>query len=97
MTPNGTHQTSLELALQKGRGVMRHIINAIFSIFPNSLSSYTCDFVVKVTMTALFILSGLGFVVLADIKKQRRWSKLMLHSKLMRTGTLVSGGDPADR
>ena len=41
------------------------------------------------TITALFILGGLGFVVLADLYRKRSWSGLSLHSKLMLSGTLV--------
>jgi trk system potassium uptake protein TrkH len=63
--------------------------NAGFSLFSDSLSGYVADPVVNVTITLLFIISGLGFVVLADLNRQRRWSKLTLHSKLMLSGTLV--------
>jgi trk system potassium uptake protein TrkH len=62
--------------------------NAGFSLFSDSLSQYVADPIVNVTITLSFILSGLGFVVLADVNKQRRWSKLTLHSKLMLSGTL---------
>lgn len=63
--------------------------NAGFSLFPDSLSGYVADPVVNVTITALFILSGLGFVVLADLYRKRGWRQLTLHSKLMLTGTLI--------
>ncbi|SFS05740.1 TrkH family potassium uptake protein [Yoonia litorea] len=62
--------------------------NAGFSLFSDSLSGYVADPVVNITITLLFILSGLGFVVLADINRQRNWRKLTLHSKLMLSGTL---------
>ncbi len=62
--------------------------NAGFSLFPDSLMGYVADPTVNITITLLFILSGLGFVVLADLNRQRRWSKLTLHSKLMLSGTL---------
>lgn len=62
--------------------------NAGFSLFSDSLSAYVADPVVNVTITLLFIIGGLGFVVLADLNKQRRWAKLTLHSKLMLSGTL---------
>lgn len=62
--------------------------NAGFSLFPDSLTGYVANPTVNITITLLFILSGLGFVVLADLKRQRRWSKLTLHSKLMLSGTL---------
>lgn len=61
--------------------------NAGFSLFPDSLMGYVADPVVNITITVLFILSGLGFVVLADVHKKRNWSKLTLHSKLMLSGT----------
>ncbi|UWQ19103.1 TrkH family potassium uptake protein [Jannaschia sp. M317] len=62
--------------------------NAGFSLFADSLMGYVANPTVNITITVLFILSGLGFVVLADMNRQRRWSKLNLHSKLMLTGTL---------
>jgi trk system potassium uptake protein TrkH len=62
--------------------------NVGFSLFSDSLSQYVADPIVNITITVSFILSGLGFVVLADLNKHRRWSKLMLHSKLMLSGTL---------
>jgi len=61
--------------------------NAGFSLFSDSLTHYVADPIVNVTITLSFILSGLGFVVLADLNKQRGWSKLTLHSKLMLSGT----------
>lgn len=63
--------------------------NAGFSLFPDSLSRYVADPVVNVTITLLFILSGLGFVVLADLYRKREWTRLTLHSKLMLVGTAV--------
>ena len=63
--------------------------NAGFSLFPDSLTGYVADPIVNITITLSFILSGLGFVVLADIYQKRRWAKLGLHSKLMLTGTIV--------
>ncbi|MEL6463542.1 MAG: TrkH family potassium uptake protein [Pseudomonadota bacterium] len=62
--------------------------NAGFSLFPDSLMGYVADPTVNITITVLFIVSGLGFVVLADMNRQRSWSKLTLHSKLMLSGTL---------
>ena len=63
--------------------------NAGFSLFPDSLMGYVAVPTVNITITVLFILSGLGFVVLADMNRQRSWAKLTLHSKLMLSGTLV--------
>ena len=61
--------------------------NAGFSLFPDSLTRYVADPIVNVTITSLFILSGLGFVVLVDLWRKRRWSRLTMHSKLMLSGT----------
>ncbi|MGJ8544862.1 MAG: TrkH family potassium uptake protein [Sulfitobacter sp.] len=61
--------------------------NAGFSLFPDSLSGYVANPLVNITITALFIISGLGFVVLADLHNKRSWNPLSLHSKLMLTGT----------
>lgn len=63
--------------------------NAGFSLFSDSLSGYVADPVVNVSITALFIIGGIGFVVLADINRKRGWRGLSLHSKLMLVGTLV--------
>ncbi len=62
--------------------------NAGFSLFPDSLMRYVDDPVVNLTITLSFIVSGLGFVVLADLYRNRRWDKLTLHSKLMLSGSL---------
>lgn len=63
--------------------------NAGFSTFSNSLSDYATHPLVTLTVPTLFILSGLGFVVLADIFSKRSWQRLALHSKLMIAGTPV--------
>ena len=61
--------------------------NAGFSLFPDSLIGYAVDPVVNLVIPALFIVGGLGFAVIADVARQRRWGPLMLHSKLMLIGT----------
>ena len=63
--------------------------NAGFSLFPDSLVPYATDPVVNVVIPALFIIGGLGFAVIADLYRHRRWGPLMLHSKLMLVGTAV--------
>ena len=62
--------------------------NAGVGLLPDSLTRYALDPVVNVVVPALFITGGLGFVVIADIWRQRRWAPLTLHSKLMLVGTL---------
>ncbi|MXQ09169.1 Ktr system potassium transporter B [Alphaproteobacteria bacterium GH1-50] len=63
--------------------------NAGFSLFPDSLTGYVGDPVVTITISLLFMIGGLGFVVLTDLYRMRRWRKLSLHSKLMLTGSAV--------
>jgi trk system potassium uptake protein TrkH len=62
--------------------------NAGFSLFPDSLSGYVADPLVNVVITSMFILSGLGFVVVGDVLRQRRWRRLTLHTRLMLVGTI---------
>ncbi len=61
--------------------------NAGFALFPDSLSRYVANPVVNLSITLMFIVGGLGFVVLADIHEKRKWKRLTLHSKLMLSGT----------
>lgn len=62
--------------------------NAGFALFPDSLSRYVSNPVVNLVIPALFIIGGIGFVVLGDIAEKRNWRRLSLHSKLMLIGTL---------
>lgn len=63
--------------------------NAGFALFPESLSAWATNPVVTLTIAALFIAGGLGFIVLGDLWTVRRWHRLSLHSKLMIVGTLA--------
>ncbi len=62
--------------------------NAGFALYPDSLMGWVGDPVVNTVIPALFIVGGLGFIVLTDIYRVRGWHKLTLHSKLMLVGTL---------
>ncbi len=62
--------------------------NAGFALRADSLSAWVSNPIVNFTMPALFLLGGLGFVVIRDLSHQRRWHGLSLHSKLMLTGSL---------
>lgn len=63
--------------------------NAGFALSPNSLMAYVADPVINLTITALFIIGGLGFTVWMDLYKSKRWAKLCTYSKLMILGTVV--------
>lgn len=94
-----------DLGLAKGiyYGIFHSVsafCNAGFDLFGpvygpfSSLTHYVADPVVSLVFPILIILGGLGFVVLGDIARQRRFSKLSLHSKMALTLTaiLVAGG-----
>ncbi|WP_425100050.1 TrkH family potassium uptake protein [Tropicibacter sp. S64] len=63
--------------------------NAGFALYPDSLTRFAGNPVMNVTIPALFILGGLGFIVVGDVYQTRRWQGLALHSKLMIAGTLA--------
>ncbi|MBO7745742.1 Ktr system potassium transporter B [Paenibacillus sp. MWE-103] len=71
--------------------------NAGFALWPDNLTRYVGDPTVNLVISALFIFGGLGFTVILDIIKKRRWKDLSLHSKivivtnlgLIAAGTLV--------
>ena len=48
---------------------------------------YRDDPIISLTIPALLIL-GVGFTVIVDLVRNRRWRKLKLHSKLMLLMTL---------
>ncbi|MGB7418047.1 MAG: TrkH family potassium uptake protein [Erythrobacter sp.] len=61
--------------------------NAGFALYADSLTRWATDPIVNLTIPALFIIGGLGFGVLWDMSRHRRWTPLSLHSKLMLVGT----------
>ena len=63
--------------------------NAGFALSPNSLMAYVADPVINLTITGLFIIGGLGFTVLMDLYKSKRWAKLCTYSKLMLISTVI--------
>lgn len=63
--------------------------NAGFALWPDSLSRWVGHPVIAFGVPAMFLLGGLGFVVLVDIAQKRSFRRLSLHSKLMLTGTLA--------
>ncbi|WAA11164.1 TrkH family potassium uptake protein [Fervidibacillus albus] len=63
--------------------------NAGFSLWKDNLSAYVGDPIVNIVISTLFIIGGIGFIVVKDIWKKRSFHKLSLHSKLMIVGTFL--------
>lgn len=57
--------------------------NAGFSLFPNNLINFYDHYIVCLTISFLYILGGMGFLVLMDIKQHKRWRKLSPNSKII--------------
>lgn len=61
--------------------------NAGIDLFGNSLQQYTGDWVVNITISALFIIGSLGFLVIYEIINYRERRQLSLHARMVLTGT----------
>lgn len=57
--------------------------NGGFSLFPNSLMSFSDQYMVTLTISMLYMIGGIGFVVLMDIRRAKKWKKLSVNSKLV--------------
>lgn len=57
--------------------------NAGFSLSSNSLVSFSGHYALTICISLLYIIGGIGFLVLMDIKKHRSWHKLTPNSKLI--------------
>ena len=57
--------------------------NAGFDLFGDSLMPFQGDFLITLTIAALIILGGLGFVVYADLWRYRTRRRLSPHTKLV--------------
>lgn len=57
--------------------------NGGFSLFPNSLISFSGQYLITFTISMLYIIGGIGFLVLMDVKEHKRWRKLSTNSKLI--------------
>jgi len=72
--------------------------NAGFALFPDSLVAYRDDPLVNLTIMALIILGGIGFLVIKEVLDLRQSTggrrRLSLHSRLVfwTTGMLIFGG-----
>ncbi len=71
--------------------------NAGFSLFSDSLMRYRGDALVSLTIAGLFILGGIGFMVMHELvqnleneaSRRHYWSRLSLHSKMVLSTTAV--------
>ncbi len=62
--------------------------NAGFSLFSNSLENYPGSWVVNLTIMALILLGGIGFIVITDVEARLRHQKrLSFHSKIVLSAT----------
>ncbi|MCM2678012.1 TrkH family potassium uptake protein [Alkalicoccobacillus plakortidis] len=62
--------------------------NAGFALWSDSLSSYVNDPVVNLTIIWLFVSGGLGYIVIVELIRKRKWRSFSLHTKIV----LVSSG-----
>lgn len=63
--------------------------NAGFSLFSDSLMSYSNNIVINIVVPALIILGGVGYIVILDIAMTRKLVKLKLHTKIVLSSTIV--------
>ncbi|WP_264737974.1 TrkH family potassium uptake protein [Cytobacillus firmus] len=65
--------------------------NAGFDIMGDfsSVTGYVGDFTVIMTLSSLFIIGGIGYIVLLDLKINKSLRKLSLHTKLVLLMTLI--------
>lgn len=63
--------------------------NAGFSTFGAGLVPFATDPMINVVIPALFIIGGIGYVVLEDVFRRPGWRRYTLHTKIMLIGTVV--------
>lgn len=68
--------------------------NAGFSLFSNNLMDWKGDVVVNLTIMALIVAGGIGYLVLMELGRYRQSRALSLHTRfvLTLTGILIVGG-----
>lgn len=68
--------------------------NAGFSLFTWNLMDFRADWVVNLTIMALIVIGGLGYLVLTDVWNVRKRRQLSLHTRfiLILTTVLIVGG-----
>ena len=63
--------------------------NAGFSTFPDGLVPFATDPVVNTVIPALFLIGGIGYVVLQDVFRQKSPRSWSLHTKITLLGTAI--------
>ncbi|WP_339771545.1 TrkH family potassium uptake protein [uncultured Paraglaciecola sp.] len=63
--------------------------NAGFALRSDSLSAYSASFSINAIITALFIIGGIGFAVLIDIKTHKHWRRLSVNTRIVLSATLA--------
>lgn len=63
--------------------------NAGFALSADSLSPYVSHFGIMLTVSLLFIIGGLGYAVVTEIARKKRFHSLSLYSKLILWTTLA--------
>lgn len=63
--------------------------NAGFDIIGNSMIDYNDDIIIMTTIPILIIIGGMGYSVIYDILKNKKFKKLKLHSKVVISVTLI--------
>lgn len=63
--------------------------NAGFALFPDSLMSFAQHASINFIISALFIIGGIGFVVLMDIRQHGKWRLLSPNTRIVLIATLI--------
>lgn len=61
--------------------------NAGFSLYPDSLVRYAGHPIVNLVVPALFIVGGVGYLVVHEVLERRPWGKMSLHARLTLAGS----------
>lgn len=90
LTSAWTPQVGFEQALYQGMFFsISAFNNAGFSLFSDSLMQFSQQPIILLTMSSLSITGGIGFLILMDIRQNKRWSKLQTNSKIILLSTAI--------
>ncbi|APX25021.1 MAG: Ktr system potassium transporter B [Rhodobacteraceae bacterium] len=88
--------TSFVPMLGLGRGLWVSLFHAVsafnnagFSTFSDGLVPLAADPIINIVIPALFIVGGVGYVVIDDVIRNRRWGRFSLHTKIMLSGSTI--------